>query len=38
MNKVRKAVFGFGRSAVAALNAGCAGLACAEDSLRGEKA
>jgi hypothetical protein len=36
MKKVRKAVFGFGRSADAALNTGCAGLACAEDSFQGE--
>jgi|GEM_PF-6263346 len=31
MKKVRKAVFGFGRYAVASLNTGCAGLACAEN-------
>jgi hypothetical protein len=31
MKKVRKAVFGFGRYADASLNAGCAGLACAEN-------
>lgn len=37
MKKVRKAVFGFGRHADAWLNAGFAGLACAEDSLQGEK-
>jgi hypothetical protein len=38
MKKVRKAVFGFGRDAKASLNAGYAGLACAEDSLEGGKA
>jgi hypothetical protein len=36
MKKVRKAAFGFGRYAVATLNAGCAGLAFAEDSFQGD--
>ena len=31
MKKVRKAVFGFGRNADATLDAGCAGLASAEN-------
>lgn len=35
MKKVRKAVFGFGRSCKQLLNAGCAGLACAEHGLQG---
>jgi hypothetical protein len=36
MKKVRKAVFGCGRHAGVWLNAGCAGLACAENGFQGK--
>lgn len=31
MKKIRKAVFGFGHYADVSFNAGCAGVACAEN-------